>query len=80
LASRAVRLVADWAFDVAGVARLSAGTAPDNIASQRTLERAGFRREGYERARLPSLDGGRVDNVAWALLPGDREPVNSPGQ
>jgi RimJ/RimL family protein N-acetyltransferase len=79
-ASRAVRLVADWAFDVAAVARLSAGTAPDNIASQRTLERAGFRREGYERARLPSLDGGRVDNVAWALLPGDREPIGTPGQ
>jgi len=71
-ARRAVRLLADWAFDMAGVARLVAGTAPDNIASQRTLSGAGFTREGYERARLPSIGGGRVDNISWALLPGER--------
>ncbi len=71
-AGRAVRLIANWAFDVAGVARLAAGTAPNNIASQRTLSGAGFTREGYERARLPAAGGGRVDNIAWALLPGDR--------
>jgi RimJ/RimL family protein N-acetyltransferase len=73
-AGRAVRLIADWAFDVAGVARLAAGTAPDNVASQRTLSAAGFSREGYERARLPATGGGRVDNIGWALLPGDRPP------
>lgn len=72
-APRAVRLLTDWAFDVAGIERLVAGTAPDNTASQRVLEKAGFKREGFERARLPKSDGsGRVDNVAWALLPGDR--------
>ncbi|HEY7175899.1 MAG TPA: GNAT family N-acetyltransferase [Micromonosporaceae bacterium] len=70
-AGRAVRLVADWAFDI-GIPRLSAGTAPDNIASQRTLERCGFQREGYERARLPSVSGARIDNVSWAMLPADR--------
>jgi len=71
-ATRAVRLISDWAFDAAGLARLAAGTAPDNIASQRTLERAGFQREGYERARLPSAGPTRIDNIAWAMLPGDR--------
>lgn len=72
-APRAVRLLTEWAFDVVGVARLVAGTAPDNLASQRVLEKAGFTREGFERARLPRTDGvdGRVDNVAWAMLPDD---------
>lgn len=72
-APRAVRLLTEWAFDVVGVARLVAGTAPDNLASQRVLEKAGFTREGFERARLPRTDGvdGRVDNVTWAMLPDD---------
>ena len=52
-ATRAVRLLAAWAFEHAGIARLVAGTAPWNTASQRVLERAGFQREGYERSRLP---------------------------
>jgi RimJ/RimL family protein N-acetyltransferase len=71
-ATRAVRLISEWAFDTAGLARLAAGTAPDNIASQRTLERAGFRREGYERGRLPSAGSTRIDNIPWAMLPADR--------
>jgi RimJ/RimL family protein N-acetyltransferase len=71
-ATRAVCLMADWAFDVAGLKRLVAGTAPDNVGSQRTLERAGFTREGYERSRLPGVDGTRIDNVAWAQRPDDR--------
>lgn len=70
-AEHAVRLLAAWAFAEVGIARLGAGTAPWNIASQRTLERAGFTREGYERGRLPGPDGTRIDNVAYALLPGD---------
>jgi RimJ/RimL family protein N-acetyltransferase len=73
---RAVRLLIDWAFDVVGMARLTAGAAPDNLASQRVLEKTGFTREGYERARLPRTDGegGRIDNIAWALLPDDPRP------
>jgi RimJ/RimL family protein N-acetyltransferase len=71
-APRAVRLLTDWAFAEVHAARLVAGTAPDNLASQRVMEKAGFTREGFERARLPRTDRpGRVDNVAWALLPDD---------
>lgn len=77
-ATRAVRLIADWAFDIAGVPRLAAGTAPDNIGSQRTLEHAGFTREGYERSRLPGQRGSRIDNVGWAMLPGDRIDAQHP--
>ena len=70
LAARTVRLVAGWAFGV-GVARLWAGTRPDNVASQRVLERAGFQREGLLRGRLPGPDGVRVDSVVYGRLATD---------
>jgi RimJ/RimL family protein N-acetyltransferase len=69
-ATRAVNLVATWAFEQVGVARLIAGTAPENVGSQRVLERAGFAREGYQLARLPGPDGTRIDDVLYARLPG----------
>jgi RimJ/RimL family protein N-acetyltransferase len=69
-AGRAVRLLITWAFDTTGFARLSAGAAPDNAASRRTLENAGFAEEGYEHARLPAPPGHttRVDNIPYTLL------------
>ncbi|MEU0550675.1 GNAT family N-acetyltransferase [Micromonospora sp. NPDC005979] len=70
-ATRALRLLVDWAFGPVGVARLIAGTMPDNTASHRVLERVGFRREGLQRGRLPGLDGTRVDDLTFALLPAD---------
>jgi RimJ/RimL family protein N-acetyltransferase len=66
--TRAVRLLARWGFEQVGLARLIAGTAPDNLASQRVLQRAGFVKEGYMRNRLPGPDGTRIDDVQWALL------------
>jgi RimJ/RimL family protein N-acetyltransferase len=71
---RAARLVADWAFRSTGIARLIAGTLPENTASQRVLEKAGFRREGYLRGRLPGPAGTRLDDVLFALLPTDPAP------
>ncbi|MFF5069984.1 GNAT family N-acetyltransferase [Micromonospora olivasterospora] len=68
LATRAVRLVAGWAFEEVGIARLWAGTRPENAASQRVLEKAGFRREGLMRGRLPGGGGDRVDSVLYGLL------------
>jgi RimJ/RimL family protein N-acetyltransferase len=76
-AARAARLVADWALDEAGIARVVAGAAPDYGASRRTLEKAGFIYEGIERSRLPGRDGGaRIDDVVYALLPSDRKPLS----
>jgi RimJ/RimL family protein N-acetyltransferase len=69
--TRAARLLAAWAFEHAGLARLVAGTHPGNAASQRVLERAGFRREGYLRGRLPGTNGSRADDVLYGLLPED---------
>ncbi|WP_262286562.1 GNAT family N-acetyltransferase [Micromonospora sp. MA102] len=71
LATRAVRLVAAWAFEI-GLARLWAGTGPENLASQRVLAKAGFRREGLLRGRLPGPDGTRVDTLVFGRLAGDR--------
>lgn len=43
-ATEAVLVLARWAFDRPGVQRLLATTDPDNLPSQRVLERAGFTR------------------------------------
>ncbi|WBB64845.1 GNAT family N-acetyltransferase [Micromonospora sp. WMMD812] len=67
-ATRAVRLLAGYAFGPAGLARLAAGTVPDNVASHRVLEKVGFRREGLLRGRLPGLAGTRVDDLVFGLL------------
>ena len=50
--SRAVGLLARWAVTEAPLARVEALVVPDNIASQRVLEKAGFRREGHLRSYL----------------------------
>ncbi|MGN9808112.1 GNAT family N-acetyltransferase [Micromonospora sp. BQ11] len=67
-ATRAVRLLAGWAFGPVGMARLVAGTLPTNTASHRVLENVGFRREGLLRGRLPGLNGHRVDDLVFGLL------------
>ncbi|MEV5746500.1 GNAT family N-acetyltransferase [Actinoallomurus sp. NPDC052308] len=68
VATRAVRLVSAWAFEV-GVQRLVAGTMTDNVASQRVLEKAGFVRESVQRSRFDRLDGTRIDDVVHVLFP-----------
>ncbi|GAA4681018.1 GNAT family N-acetyltransferase [Phytohabitans rumicis] len=75
--TRAVRLLARWAFTEAGIGRLSAGTLPGNAASQRVLEKAGFRREGYLRGRLPGISRTRVDDVLFGLLAEDLARVQA---
>ncbi|MEU4558835.1 GNAT family N-acetyltransferase [Actinoplanes sp. NPDC023936] len=71
LTTRAAQLVALWAFAETDIVRLIAGTAPDNVGSQRVLERAGFRREAYLSSRLPGPDGTRIDDIQYVLLAGD---------
>ena len=45
-AAEAARAMAKWALAQDGVRAVAAGCAPDNAASIRTLERAGFRQTG----------------------------------
>jgi len=70
VATRAVRLASGWAFAELGTPRLEARTDPENAASQRVLERAGYSREGLER-RSREVHGVRRDMICWSLLPGD---------
>jgi RimJ/RimL family protein N-acetyltransferase len=70
-ATRAVRLIVRWALRDTGLARLTAGAAPDNVASQRVLEKAGLTREGHLRGLLPGLHGVRADVISYGLLAGD---------
>ena len=56
LATQAVAAVVEFAFSDAGLHRLEAGTLPDNVASQRVLEKNGFERYGLAHGLL--LIGG----------------------
>jgi RimJ/RimL family protein N-acetyltransferase len=70
--SRAVRLLAGWAFDHLGLARLALTTDPENVASQGVAERCGFRREGQLRSHmLIRHSGQRRDSLVYGLLPGE---------
>jgi RimJ/RimL family protein N-acetyltransferase len=69
-ATIAVQLVSRWAFTAVGIDRLSLQTAPENVASQRVAERAGFTREGLLRAWMPT-PGGRRHSVMFSLLATD---------
>jgi RimJ/RimL family protein N-acetyltransferase len=70
LGSRAVALLAHWALADTPLERLEALVLPGNVASQRVLEKAGFRREGMLRSHLVIGDR-RVDALMFALLPSD---------
>jgi RimJ/RimL family protein N-acetyltransferase len=70
VATHAVRLLAAWAFDELGLARLQLTCGPDNVASQRVAERCGFTREALLRSLFP-FKGGRRDSVVYGLLPGE---------
>ena len=68
--SRAVALLARWAVTQASLARVEALVVPDNIASQRVLEKTGFRQEGHLRSYLV-FGGQRADALVYSLLPND---------
>ena len=70
-ATRALRLLARWAFDDNGIERLELRIDPRNEASIRLAERVGFTREGIERASRRATDGSRFDSVVFSLLPGE---------
>ena len=74
-ATRAVRLMASWALPEMRLGRLQLHTDPENVASQRVAERAGFAREGVLRAYNGRRDGTRADAVVYSLLPQDLAPT-----
>ena len=71
VATRALVLVAGFAFEKLGAARVQLRAETDNLGSQRVAEKAGFTREGVLRSFL-AFKGRRRDAVLFSLLPGDR--------
>jgi RimJ/RimL family protein N-acetyltransferase len=69
--TRALRLLCRHALDDLRLERLELITDPDNRASQRVAEKAGFQREGVLRSHLVHPDGRRRDTVMFSLLPGE---------
>ena len=70
LALEALRLAVRWAFDALGLQRVGLATLPENVATQRLAERAGFRREGVLRAYTREF-GRPADNVMFGAVHGD---------
>lgn len=70
LATRAVRLACAWAFAELGMSRMELQIEPDNVASRRVAEAAGFREEGLMRG-WGLIGGERRDMVLYARLAAD---------
>jgi ribosomal-protein-alanine N-acetyltransferase len=70
LATRAVRLLSGWAFENLSVDRIEIHAEPENVASRRVAERAGFTFEGVLRSYLVNK-GLRRDAASYSLLRGE---------
>jgi RimJ/RimL family protein N-acetyltransferase len=68
--TEAQRLVADFLFATTAANRVEASTDADNVAEQRALEKAGFRREGTLRG-AQFRAGSFHDLVSYARIRGD---------
>lgn len=66
----AARLMIACLFDVAGVERISAPIAVQNIATTRIAKRLGFTREGVMRSYM-RVGRGRIDHTLWSLVRDD---------
>ena len=71
LTAEALLALSRWGFEELGLGRVELVTDPDNVASQRVAEKAGFTREGIQRSILINRDGSRRDGVMFSLLPAD---------
>jgi RimJ/RimL family protein N-acetyltransferase/nitrite reductase/ring-hydroxylating ferredoxin subunit len=71
VATRAVRLIARWAFESLPIERLALWTLPGNVASQAVAEKAGFRYEGLVRNWESDRDDRPVDAVMFSMTPED---------
>ena len=70
LGTEAQRLLADWLFETTGANRVEASTDVDNLAEARSLDKAGFIREGVNRGA--QFRAGRYhDLVLFARLRSD---------
>lgn len=71
IASEALQSVIHVAFNQLNIGRISISHMIDNKASQRVIEKAGFKRIGIERQSLKTLKGTIEDVVVYDLLKED---------
>ncbi|HEX9349842.1 MAG TPA: GNAT family N-acetyltransferase [Gaiellaceae bacterium] len=69
VATEALKTLCRWAVDSLDFKRLELLTDPENVASQRVAEKAGFEREGLLRSSLEYRDGRRRDSIMFSALP-----------
>jgi ribosomal-protein-alanine N-acetyltransferase len=67
LMADAVRAITSWAFDALGLARVQATVQPANDASLRTLELAGFTREGLLRSSDVGARSAASSIAVWVM-------------
>ncbi len=68
--TRALVLVSRYALEARGLEALELYTLPDNVASQRVAERAGFRRDGTRPQHIQLRDGSLADAYRYVLRRG----------
>jgi RimJ/RimL family protein N-acetyltransferase len=68
VATRAVRLISQFGFEIVGLRRIEIAADVDNAASRRVAEKAGARLEGVSRNRL-YLRGESFDAAVYGLVP-----------
>ena len=68
--TEAVRAAVGYGFGKLDLHRIEAASIPENVASIRVLERAGFEREGYMRSYI-RIDGRWQDHLLFATLAPD---------
>jgi RimJ/RimL family protein N-acetyltransferase len=66
--TRALRLLAGWAFSRTPIARLELGCKAANVASARVALAAGFVEEGRRAGRLRNPDGSYSDELTFGLV------------
>lgn len=67
LATAAVRAMVNYAFEELNLHRVEAACVPDNAASRRVLEKAGFELEGQARAYL-KINGDWADHLLFGVV------------
>jgi RimJ/RimL family protein N-acetyltransferase len=75
--TEAQRLLAELLLDRFEIQRVEASTDVDNVAEQRSLEKAGFTREGVIR-RAQSRAGTQHDLVGYSIVRSDVIPSEDP--
>ncbi len=77
LFGQSARLVADFAFDTLGAARIEARAAAENDRGNAALRKLGFEQEGRLRRCFECTGGVVRDHLLWSLLDDDWQRVRA---